>query len=136
MGIDENTALIIEPASNICHVRGAGGVRVIRQGIEEHFETGASFGADRLGPFQPPVGHAGIDERIWDEVRRQVASRQERVATTPSAPASVLSLVSAREAAREERDWSAADSLREKIEAAGWQLQDTPDGPLLQPMTE
>ncbi len=37
-------------------------------------------------------------------------------------------LVSRREQARANKDWSAADALRAEIEAAGWTIEDSPDG--------
>ena len=37
----------------------------------------------------------------------------------------------AREAARRSRDWTRSDDLREQIEAAGWQVSDTPAGPVV-----
>jgi cysteinyl-tRNA synthetase len=44
------------------------------------------------------------------------------------APAEVRELAEARRAAREGRDWEEADRLRERIEEAGWEVQDVPDG--------
>ena len=40
-------------------------------------------------------------------------------------------LVAARTQARQQRDWAQADDLRGQIEALGWQVNDTPDGPKL-----
>lgn len=44
-------------------------------------------------------------------------------------PASVIELVEKRQRARDERRWSDADELRERISAAGFDVQDTPEGP-------
>jgi cysteinyl-tRNA synthetase len=49
--------------------------------------------------------------------------------SVPPIPDEVLALASEREAARRARDYSAADALRERIEAAGFRVTDTPDGP-------
>jgi cysteinyl-tRNA synthetase len=49
--------------------------------------------------------------------------------SVPPIPDEVLALASEREAARSARDYSAADALRERIEAAGYRVTDTPDGP-------
>jgi len=43
-------------------------------------------------------------------------------------PASVLELLEARERARAERDYAAADRLREEIGELGWEVRDGPDG--------
>jgi cysteinyl-tRNA synthetase len=48
-------------------------------------------------------------------------------------PAEVLELVQEREEARKGRDWAAADALRDRIRAAGWTVEDRPDGPLVVP---
>ncbi len=48
-----------------------------------------------------------------------------------SAPASVVALLDARQAARAGRDWAAADAARDAIAAAGFVVRDTPDGPEL-----
>jgi len=50
-----------------------------------------------------------------------------------SIPAEILSLAQQREAARAARRWQAADALREQIKAAGYTVEDTPQGPRLRP---
>ncbi len=49
------------------------------------------------------------------------------------APAEVIELRDAREAARAARDYAEADRLREEIRAHGWEVRDGPDGPELLP---
>lgn len=46
-------------------------------------------------------------------------------------PSDVAELAAAREDARTRRDFGAADALRDRIEAAGWTVEDTPGGPVL-----
>ena len=43
-------------------------------------------------------------------------------------PEPVRALAEARAAARGARDWSAADRLRDELHAAGWEMEDRPDG--------
>ncbi len=43
-------------------------------------------------------------------------------------PTDVRDKVARREAAREARDWGTADALRDELQAAGWILEDTPQG--------
>jgi cysteinyl-tRNA synthetase len=50
------------------------------------------------------------------------------------APEAVIELLEAREAARADRDFAAADGLREQIREAGWEVRDGPDGPELIPL--
>jgi cysteinyl-tRNA synthetase len=45
----------------------------------------------------------------------------------------IKTLLAAREQARRDRDFSRADALREALEAAGFMVEDTPDGPRLRP---
>jgi cysteinyl-tRNA synthetase len=40
--------------------------------------------------------------------------------------------VEQREVARNQRDWNQADALRQEIIDSGWQVMDTPDGPVLE----
>jgi cysteinyl-tRNA synthetase len=72
----------------------------------------------------------GLDlQRTWSE---RAASRPTLAAQPPE---DVRKLVEARAAARSERDFARADALREQIEAAGWQVEDRPDGPVVSPTT-
>jgi cysteinyl-tRNA synthetase len=43
-------------------------------------------------------------------------------------PGDVVTLAEARRDARADRNWEEADRLRERIEAAGWEVQDVPEG--------
>lgn len=45
-----------------------------------------------------------------------------------TAPAEVLALVEARQAARQARDFPRADALRDELKAKGWAVEDTPRG--------
>jgi len=48
-------------------------------------------------------------------------------------PARALKLRDAREQARSQRDYAAADRLRDELRALGWEVRDGPDGPALLP---
>lgn len=50
-----------------------------------------------------------------------------------SAPEQVWALAHEREAARAAKDWAAADRARDAIATHGWQVRDTPEGPVLTP---
>ena len=45
----------------------------------------------------------------------------------------IAALVADRQAAREARDFARADALRARVEAEGYVLEDTPEGPALRP---
>ncbi len=48
-----------------------------------------------------------------------------------AAPAEIVALADTRAVAKAERDWARADTLRAEIDAAGWTVIDTKDGPKL-----
>jgi cysteinyl-tRNA synthetase len=52
----------------------------------------------------------------------------ESLAERAEAPAEVVELAERRAAARRERDFAAADRLRDELAAAGWEMRDEPDG--------
>lgn len=65
----------------------------------------------------------------WDQVLG--LGLAELLGATADIPADVEALVAAREQARGERDFARADELRGQIEAAGYEIDDTPAGPTL-----
>jgi cysteinyl-tRNA synthetase len=71
-----------------------------------------------------------FDQVFGLQIEDQVKSlRQKR----EKIPQEVLSLVDDREAARQKEDWERADKLRAQIEARGYLVEDTPQGPKLTP---
>jgi cysteinyl-tRNA synthetase len=50
---------------------------------------------------------------------------------TESIPEPIAALAAARAAARQSRQWAEADRLRAEIQAAGWEMEDRPDGYVL-----
>jgi glycosyltransferase involved in cell wall biosynthesis len=52
---------------------------------------------------------------------------------SPRPSPEVTRLLTERQAARERRDFAAADALRDQLRQAGWLVRDTPDGPELDP---
>jgi len=50
------------------------------------------------------------------------------------APADIVALAEERHQARATRDFARADELRDKLAAAGWQVEDSADGPVLRPL--
>ncbi len=54
-----------------------------------------------------------------------------RIRYTDKPESEILNQVATRERARWEKDWAVADGLREKLHAAGWTVEDTPEGPVL-----
>ncbi|GAB4569075.1 MAG: hypothetical protein Kow0047_22170 [Anaerolineae bacterium] len=130
VGIDEYTAMVMDPAAGQAEVRGVGGVTVLQGGESTRFKAGARFPLDRLGPFTlPEAAPWPIPEVVWEAIDRAVRST-----ATPRPPREVLSLFERRVEARARRDWETADALRSQIEALGWAVEDTPEGSRLRPL--
>jgi hypothetical protein len=131
VGIDEHTALILEPALEQFQVIGNGGVTLLNQQGERRFEPGSSHSMNELGGYQHP-GRPKIPREVWAQI--ETAQKRLQEASAPAEPPHrVWELVEKRQAARKSRDWPTADSLRDQIAALGWQILDTPGGPQLEP---
>lgn len=131
LGIDENTGVVIEPATGECELVGQGSATVLTAAGEQVFDSGARFPASALGDWRlPPTPQDGIPGEIW---QRACAARDaaKQPAEEP-APQAILDLAEKRQAARAQRNWGEADSLRDEIAALGWQVRDTPEGPRLE----
>jgi hypothetical protein len=157
VGLDEKTALLIDPGSGMCHVIGLGAVTLLHTGHRHHSHLAAprldgsglaeiaaqrdshvhqyhnkeNFPLDEIGPFRPYRPEASLPADIW----RQALQVQEGLSSTPAIQPSkaVLDLVAQREQARTDKDWTASDTLRQQIAAMGWQVMDTKEGPKLSP---
>ena len=150
LGIDEHTSLIIDMGMKQCQVVGNGGVTLLhtnhgsgsgpskvdlkKLGLEDvtarrdahvhQYFAGHTFPLDEWFPIKNPDPGTGIPESVWSTVVDY--SRNRPVKVVP--PEHVIELVREREAAREGKDWQAADNLRDRISDAGWIVVDTPDG--------
>jgi cyanophycinase-like exopeptidase len=133
VGIDENTALAIDPQRGICTVFGAGTATIMRANGIIVCAAGEQFSTTELGNFNLPGVMEGIEDKVWQ------ATRQGRLdgATTRSAVAApdgaVRALLSAREQARAARNWQESDRLRDEIARLGWRVQDTSNGQRVEP---
>ncbi len=150
VGIDEHTALIMDPAQGCCHIVGRGGVTIIhtgpvhsgattaqdlveagldevvriRSGHIHQFQSGETFELKRIGMFK----HTNFEEKLPREIWQHAQSLTVAPPSDVEIPDDVCDLVQRRQAARESKDWEKSDVLRKQIQALGWQVQDTPDG--------
>jgi cysteinyl-tRNA synthetase len=69
----------------------------------------------------PPTEAAGLLQ-WWKKANEVLALESEISATLPD---EVSALLAARQAAREAKDWTESDRLRDEIAALGWQIKDT-----------
>jgi len=129
LGIDEHTTLLISLAEEKCRVIGQGEIHILRSGGQHNYTSGEAFSITALGSYQPlSTPKDGLSEGIWD-----TAQKKALMQSTLTAPEEVQELLNQRQIARQEKDWSRADKLREQIAALGWTIQDTGSGPILIP---
>jgi hypothetical protein len=134
VGIDERTALVIEPSAETCQVMGNGNVTLVQGGGDRVFLTGQTFDIRELGPFHFPSDlRTGIPYQVWDRAVAAQAEAEQQRDRGPAPPPEAFTLLEERSAARAQKDWSRADGLRGKIEAMGWKILDTPEGSRLEP---
>ncbi|MFZ5810321.1 MAG: CysS/YqeB C-terminal domain-containing protein [Chloroflexota bacterium] len=149
-GIDERTALILDLATMTAKVVGQGSVTLIHCGephddneadTHEHkalmdiaretgshihlFKQGETFPLSICCPFRIPRPGTGVRHTVWE---RALTFAEKKEQDEPIPP-QVMEMVMAREAARRARDWNTADQIRKSLEASGWLVQDTPEGP-------
>lgn len=154
LGIDENTALILDLARGECRVLGLGGVTLIHTGhhhgdsdfdlsgtgLEEvarqrdshihPYMNGQIFSLDEIGPFRlPQEASAGLPYEIWQAA---LASMQQPEPEPEGPPPAVIELLEQRAAARARQDWAASDALRAQIAALGWAVKDTREGQVVE----
>ncbi len=121
---------MLDFAAGTAVVFGRGGVSWLHAGGTTRLDVGASVPLASVGLTRLPEPTEGIPDDVWTAAR-SADSAAEPEPELP--PAALAELVTAREAARGQRDWVLADKLRAEIACAGWQVQDTQAGPLLVP---
>jgi hypothetical protein len=129
VGIDEHTGLVLDLVGGRAEVMGRGGVTIMRAGVARHYPRKDRFDLGDLGPFHMIDPREGLPAAVWAETE----SRPRAAPAAATASDEVLALVEERQGARARRDWAAADLLRAQIAAAGWQVKDTPGGPVVEP---
>jgi cyanophycinase-like exopeptidase len=126
IGIDENTALVIDVEHARAEVMGNGQVTLMVNGVENNFPTGSNFPIYELGDFNIPSVQNIVDEDLLSQLR----SIEEKL-RAPSPNSEIIDLVNQREEARKEKNWATADKIRDQLITAGWMVQDTQDGPAI-----
>ncbi|MBN1536952.1 MAG: hypothetical protein JW908_09495 [Anaerolineales bacterium] len=158
IGLDEKTGLVIDLGSGDCEVVGLGSVTIIYEKGEADFEGqtkekrfantdlfknksirqfdhGQSFSLVSFKSFRHPAAGDGIPDDIWDLAictQNNMKREKEKSKEELLPPTDILELVNQREMARQDKDWKAADRLREQIHARGWVIFDTPQGPMVE----
>ncbi len=132
VGIDEHTALVIDLAAETCEVMGSGAVTLLTPNSEriQQFVARESFALTGLGAYQLPKTQADIPAAVWDDV----AQARQTPADETAVPDEVAVLVDERAIARAQRDWPKADAVRARLAELGWQVKDSPAGPVVEPL--
>lgn len=131
IGLDELTALLIDFSTEICEVLGRDSIHIIDRSGEKHYSSGSKFSINELGNYIPFNGRqTEISDFAWSEV--EIAEVSNVHAAERLVPEEIEKLVNERQSARDARDWKRADDMRKRIEESGWQVKDTPTGPLIE----
>jgi cysteinyl-tRNA synthetase len=56
--------------------------------------------------------------------------------TVEVVPDDIWALVNDRQRARAEKRWAEADRLRQQVQASGYEIEDTPQGPRVKPLLD
>jgi len=121
LGIDENTACILDFESDMVVVQGKGRVIVHRLGVDEPFIAGQSFPLNMLRPYSSESSASPLnlsEETIlaWDNIR----VKREKLLSTASPSMSqvaayLFDLVSVLGTARERHDWNELQRAEEAL---------------------
>ena len=130
VGLDESTALVMDPSEGRGEVMGVGSVTLIRSGRESVYTAPQTFPLTELGPFRSASGRGDVAVDVWDAA---VAALHPSGSDVPEVSAEVRRLIGEREEARTREDWATADTLRRRILGSGWTVKDTPEGPVVEP---
>jgi hypothetical protein len=133
VGLDENTALVIDLAEGRGEVMGMGSVTLTRSGRESVFTAPQTFPLSELGPFRMATGRGDMPADVWEAAVAALLPSGPADPGVPEVPAEVRRLIEEREKARGRKDWATADFLRRRIFATGWIVNDTPEGPMVEP---
>lgn len=128
IGIDEHTAILMDCVAQCCHVLGQGSITMLKEGEQNVIPSGNSFPLADLVDCGMADPAEGLPAKVWAAAQN---AAQTELEGPPVPPQEVLDLVDQRQAARERKDWSAADDFRDQIAGLGWIVKDTPNGPVI-----
>jgi cysteinyl-tRNA synthetase len=102
--------------------------------LAEDFNTPRAFAAAfdwvrEANRAEGPIGDADLREMLGVLALENLLDVEQA-----DAPLQATALMHEREAARAERDWALADTLRDRLRELGWEVRDGPDGPELLPV--
>jgi hypothetical protein len=121
LGIDENTACIIDLENGKCQVMGVGQVTVRRRDGETTFPAGTTFDFDQLKGARMPKAPATVLESPadwceWPDDLENDTGREDFF---------IELLVSIRTQLRAAQQWALADEIRDRLDKLGITLEDS-----------
>jgi cyanophycinase-like exopeptidase len=152
IGIDEHTALVLDPDTLQGTVHGMGAVYVLAGDEETTFASGTTFdvgaatASSAMTVPEEPLAHApDLSEAVAAQDGRAVVTALAALVEASPQLAALLAelepvlgrgwaelpvdvLVEARRVAREDKQWTLSDLLRDGLAALGVQVEDTPEG--------
>jgi cyanophycinase-like exopeptidase len=150
IGIDEHTALVIDPETCEGTVHGQGGLHLLVGDETRDVPTGGSVRLDEAlqgGSVRSAAAQAPVQVELEEALARQdpaavvaaladgqevaragLVAALEPVLRRGWARPDVALLVEARQRARDGKQWDIADLLRDGLAALGVTVEDTPDG--------
>lgn len=131
LGIDENTAVIMNPSSGRAQVLGQGRATIVRNDETLEIVHDHDFALEELGAWSLPDAQSGLDPGIWSQTVRKLKDLELRAMEEETPSAEVRDWLQQRERARQAKDWPLSDRLRDRIRTHGWQVMDTPSGQTL-----
>jgi cyanophycinase-like exopeptidase len=160
IGLDEKTALIMDPSKCECLVRGTGKVTIINTGHKHLKKNSSCNGKSQEGGMHKDLAMIAEQRRghfyqysngqkipmseigpfhlfqpktsLPEEIwdKALQVNNASKRDVQEIPPQEVLALIQARQQARQVQDWNCADELRRQIENLGWEVRDTSTGPL------
>jgi hypothetical protein len=132
IGIDEKTALMINPSTGVCQVMGLGRVTLFHLGSDSQvYLYGDSFSLEKSRSENTLPADLGIPRDVVVKAKGINQQLLNQKLVEASVPEHIHKLVEAREIARINKDWRLSDQLRAQVEEAGWKISDTAQGPLV-----
>ncbi len=120
---------VLESLKNDLNVAGAmARLRVLLTELDD-----ADTDAQRAQTKSLLLASAAIMGLLQQAPQAALAALRPAVSTQSFSDTRIKTLLAEREQARRDRDYSKADALREELEATGFMIEDTPDGPILRP---
>jgi hypothetical protein len=121
LGIDEQTAVVLDLAQETAQVMGQGNATIHRAEEQQSFSSGQTFDLNLLGEVQIPQLADGLPTKVVEAVLTMEQAKE-------MLPPEVAAIIQRREMARQAENWTQADALREELARIGYLVEDTPQG--------